>query len=141
MSEMNPPIANVMMLSIAGGSEIPQNELQSDMNHGQHREGVAERFVYDVPHVKNLLRTREKQDPLQQGRFFRGSLDRPFELTMPGAKESPQGCGRLSEAQRMTAQAGDAKLTDHVEDHHVDQGDEDGEPLDRVRVGHTQQGA
>ena len=41
-------------------SEVSQGKLQHNMNQCQYRKGVAERLVYDVPQMKNLLRARKK---------------------------------------------------------------------------------
>ncbi len=56
---MTAAIANVVRVSIyvSALSEIPQDELQSDVNQRQYGEGVAEWLVNDVPEMENFLRT------------------------------------------------------------------------------------
>ena len=39
-----------------GSLEVPQKELQSDVDHREHSKGIAERLVHHVPQMEDFLR-------------------------------------------------------------------------------------
>ena len=52
------------------------------MHHGQHGEGITERFVNHVPEVEDLLRAREEEQALGQRGFFSRGVNRLLEFAI-----------------------------------------------------------
>ena len=100
---------------------------------------ITKRLVDHMPEVEDLLRAREKEQPLGKRSLFGGSMNGLLEFAIPGRKESEEGCETLARAQRMPAEACHAEHTNQVEDHHVRKGDENGQPIHRIGVRHAQQ--
>jgi hypothetical protein len=109
------------------------------MNQRQHREGIAERFVHDVPEVEHLLGTRQEKHSLGKRGFGRCGVNGFLQFAIGGGKEASHRTERFAEAQCVPPQSSYTKYTDNVEDHHVHKRNHNGNPLYEVLIWHTQQ--
>src|ERR1700690_1303821 len=94
--------------------------------------------MHDVPEMKNFLRTGEKKNTLGELGLFGGGVNGALDITVGGGQKSTQGREECSAVQRMAAETGDAELAGDVEQHHVHDGERNGQARHPVCGGQAQ---
>src|SRR5689334_17886750 len=67
---------------VHGYLEESHRKYKSHVKQSKKREGVAEWLVHHVPEMKNLLRSRKKQDSFRKRGFFLRKCDGLFQVAM-----------------------------------------------------------